>query len=84
MTQQPNTTTAPTKTDRPDQNHQKRPNRQPDNLKARTSQTRQHRNTHLCITIRWPAAAGQTGHVKFILKGFVSGRRAELRAVVGC
>jgi hypothetical protein len=75
----------PIHNERPDQNHQpKRPNRQPNNFKARTSQIRQHRNAHLCITIRWPAAAGQTGDVKLILKGYVPGRRAELRAVGGC
>jgi hypothetical protein len=84
MTQQPSTTTTPTKTKRPDQNHQKRPDAQPMNFKARTSQTRQHRSTHLCITIRWPAAAGQTGHVKLILKPFVPRRRTRRWVVGGC
>jgi hypothetical protein len=31
------------------------------------------RSTHLCITIRWPAKAGQTRHAELILTGGPAG-----------
>jgi hypothetical protein len=40
------------------------------------------RSTHLCITIRWPAKAGQTGQTKWILKGAPAGD-VDVRQGVG-